>query len=249
MTARSLALVVALLCSVVALSSTALAQPGHEGHDHGKPLKLERRVPADAQPAVAAPAAEGAGAPAMGTNSKAKALLFWFFALCCVGGAIFVITRRNLVAAVMGLVGTFFAIAAVYVMLYAHFLAAIQVMVYAGAIMVLFVFVVMILNREEDEPWAMQGMFGKGVAVIALVYLFARVGQVLWRVKAAAPAALEPVGQYAHDFGSTRALGDTLFRGYLFPFEAVSILLLIAVVGALAVARPKELQETQESQS
>ena len=168
--------------------------------------------------------------------SKYEALVFWFFSLLCVGGSIFVITRRNLVAATMGLVGTFFAIAAIYVMLFAHFIAAIQVLVYAGAIMVLFVFVVMILNREEDEPWSLQGLLGKGFAAVALVYLLARVGQVLWKVKESAPHALETVNGY--EFGTTRAIGSTLFRTYLFPFEAVSILLLIAVVGAVAIARP-----------
>ncbi|RMH43453.1 MAG: NADH-quinone oxidoreductase subunit J [Deltaproteobacteria bacterium] len=173
-----------------------------------------------------------------------EALLFWLFALLTVGGSLFVITRRNLVAATMGLVGTFFAIAAVYVMLFAHFLAAIQVLVYAGAVMVLFVFVVMILNREEDEPWALSGLAGKGVATVALVYLLVRVGQVLWRVREAAPAALEAVN--GHEFGTTRALGSTLFRSYLFPFEAVSVVLLVAVVGAIAVARPTRRHAEQE---
>src|SRR5690606_17287586 len=89
-------------------------------------------------------------------NSTAEAIFFWLFALATVGGAVFVITRRNLISAVMGMVGTFFGIAALYASLYAGFLAAIQVLVYAGAIMVLFVFVIMILNRQEDEPWALQ---------------------------------------------------------------------------------------------
>jgi NADH-quinone oxidoreductase subunit J len=215
-------------------------------------LRLEQMPPAGgAAPAAAAPADAGnAAAPEAeaedeatvrtdaAPNARLVALLFWLFALLCVGGAIFVVTRRNLVAATMGLVGTFLAIAAVYAMLFAHFLAVIQVLVYAGAIMVLFVFVVMILNREEDEPWATQGRLGKAVSVVALVYLLARLGDVLWAVQKQAPAVLAPVGQ-GHEFGSTRALGHTLFRGYLFPFEAVSIVLLIAVIGALAVAGPR----------
>ncbi len=191
--------------------------------------------------AFAQEAAEAAAEEAAPGNSKIEALVFWFFSLLCVGGSIFVITRRNLIAATMGLVGTFFAIAAIYMMLFAHFIAAIQVLVYAGAIMVLFVFVVMILNREEDEPWALQGLFGKGIAVIALVYLLARVGQVLWKVKESAPQALDTISKVnGYEFGTTRALGSTLFRSYLFAFEAVSILLLIAVVGAIAIARPRE---------
>src|SRR5690606_26167479 len=95
-------------------------------------------------------AAPAAASPAVGFgNSRMAALFFWFFAACTIGGGLFVITRRNPVTAVMGMVGTFVAIAGLYLMLYASFLAAIQVLVYAGAIMVLFVFVVMILNRPE----------------------------------------------------------------------------------------------------
>jgi NADH-quinone oxidoreductase subunit J len=198
-------------------------------------------VDPNAAPAADADAAPGSDATAghLG-NSKITAVMFWLFALLCVGGSVFVITRRNMISATMGLVGTFFAIAAVYVMLYAHFIAAIQVLVYAGAVMVLFVFVVMILNREEDEPWALHGLIGKGAAIVAMVYLLARVGQVLWRVRESAPAAMAQAQSGGHEFGTTKALGHTLFHSYLFPFEAVSLVLLIAVVGAIAVARPKE---------
>lgn len=177
-------------------------------------------------------------------NSAATAFLFWLFALMAVGGSVFVITRRNLVSAVMGMVGTFFAIAALYVMLYAHFLAAIQVLVYAGAIMVLFVFVVMILNRSEDEPWALHGLLGKGLAGVALAYLVFRLAGVLWDVKDQAKALPAPGPTVdGLDFGSTRAIGEVLFTEYLFPFEAVSLVLLIAVVGAIAVARPNAKPE------
>lgn len=194
-------------------------------------------------------------------NSKPMALLFWLFALMCVGGSIFVITRRNLIAAVMGMVGTFFAVAAVFAMLYAHFLAAIQVLVYAGAIMVLFVFVIMILNRPEDEMVSRRGIVGKALAVISSLYLLWRIGGVLWNVKPDNPVAgLSPGEQIGTDyvasklgsiqyvakvdFGSTDAVGETLFTKYLFPFEAVSLVLLIAVVGAIAVARPHQARET-----
>ena len=125
-------------------------------------------------------------------NSRPMAILFWMFALMCVGGTLFVITRRNLVSAVMGMVGTFFAVAAVYTMLFAHFLAIIQVLVYAGAIMVLFVFVIMILNRPEDEPWSATSpreILGKLVGGAALLYLFVRLGQVLWSVQPSSPQA------------------------------------------------------------
>jgi NADH-quinone oxidoreductase subunit J len=162
----------------------------------------------------------------------AQAVFFWLFALLSVVGAVATITRRNAVTAVMSLVGTFLALAALYVMLFAHFIAVIQVLVYAGAIMVLFVFVVMILNKEEDEPWALRGLFGKGIAGLALVYLLVRLVGVLWANPARNPGPPPP------DYGTTASVGKVLFSSYLFPFEAVSIVLLIAVVGALVLAHP-----------
>jgi NADH-quinone oxidoreductase subunit J len=139
-------------------------------------------------------------------------------------------------------------------------------LVYAGAIMVLFVFVIMVLNKPEDEPWGLTGLPGKALAGLAMLYLLARATMLLWHVtppdakKAAEappqivnqwkvpppPGAMTPEGQpappvqlaEAYDYGSTAAVGYSLFGEYVFPFEAVSILLLLAVVGAIAIARP-----------
>jgi NADH-quinone oxidoreductase subunit J len=173
----------------------------------------------------------------------ASAIFFWLFAAIAVIGSILTITRRNMVTAVMCLVATFLALAALYAMLYAHFLAIIQVLVYAGAIMVLFVFVVMILNKEEEEPWALRGILGKGLAGAALVYLLIRLGGVLWEV----PKRLPEGGLVAPpaDFGTTKEIGSVLFSSYLFPFEAISLVLLIAVVGALVLAHPGHKVETE----
>jgi NADH-quinone oxidoreductase subunit J len=176
-----------------------------------------------------------------GSSGKGMALLFWVFALASVAGAVFVVTRRNLIAAVMGMVGSFLGIAAIYMMLYAQFLAVVQMLVYAGAIMVLFVFVVMILNRPEDEPIAPAGRAGQAIGGIAIVYLVGRLILVLIEVEppnlAIATAAPKATAQ-GHDWGSVRAVGTDLFGPGLFPFEAISILLLVAVVGAIAIARP-----------
>ncbi len=174
-------------------------------------------------------------------SGKGMALLFWAFAAAVIGGALFVVTRKNMIAAVMGMVGSFLGISAIYMMLYAHFLAVVQMLVYAGAIMVLFVFVIMILNKPEDEPYALTGRAGKALAGLAMAYLVFRIGSVLVDV----PSTLTSVQNAApaktaagDDWGSTAAVGMNLFNDYLFPFEAVSILLLIAVVGAIAIARP-----------
>jgi NADH-quinone oxidoreductase subunit J len=184
------------------------------------------------------------------SHGKGMALLFWAFAGASIAGALFVVTRRNLIAAVMGMVGSFIGIAAVYMMLYAQFLAVIQMLVYAGAIMVLFVFVIMVLNRPEDEPVAPTGRVGQIIGIVSIVYLVARLASVLINVvppdkvkSLAAPAAitLAPYGTTpaeAVGWGTVKAVGNDLFGQGLFPFEAISILLLVAVVGAIAIARP-----------
>ena len=195
----------------------------------------------------------------VGSSSPAMALLFWVFAAASVAGALFVVTRKNLIAAVMGMVGSFLGIAAIYMMLYAQFLAVVQMLVYAGAIMVLFVFVVMILNRPEDEPVAPAGRGGQVIGGIAIVYLVGRLIMMLMQVQPpnaavamAAPRGGEQCVTWAgglctqtehYDWGSITAVGTDMFGPGLFPFEAISILLLIAVVGAIAVARPLHVED------
>jgi NADH-quinone oxidoreductase subunit J len=172
---------------------------------------------------------------------KGMALLFWAFAAAAVGGALFVVSRKNLIAAVMGMVGSFLGIAAVYMMLYANFLAVVQMLVYAGAIMVLFVFVIMILNRPEDEPVAPTGRAGQTIGGLAIVYLVYRLVMLLVHVTPpnSTIANLAPgLTADGHPWGGVKAVGTDLFTGGIFPFEAISILLLVAVVGAIAIARP-----------
>ena len=282
MRAIVVAMTLALLAVIFVRTADAQLQPGR------REVPVEVRDARDARAAAARaaqPAAEAQAKKDQAPKDRDKtegsgtgmALLFWAFALGTVGGAIFVITRRNLIAAVMGMVATFFAVAGLYMMLYASFLAVIQVLVYAGAIMVLFVFVVMILNKPEDEPWGLVGIPGKVLAGLAMLYLTFRLGQTLWEVKppkaqlvAPAPVDVDPrpprevvqrdrvtgaetVRLEKHEdlaaWGSTRAVGDNLFNEYLFPFEAVSILLLVSVVGAIAVARPLHPEEEEPDEA
>jgi NADH-quinone oxidoreductase subunit J len=158
-------------------------------------------------------------------------IAFWVIAALIIGGAIATITRRNSVAAVMSLVATFFGLAAAYALLSAHFLAALEVLVYAGAIMVLFIFVVMVLNRDEVEPWAWRGVVAKGLGVGVMVYTIVKIAYYLRAVVPAHADAPPP------EFGTVAEVGTVLFTDYLFAFEAVSIMLLIAVVAAVVVAR------------
>lgn len=250
----------ALIVSLVALFALGfLAQraAAQQPQPQPQPLRVDQPAPAaeaKPPPRSATPAGKGVSkrdtvespkaAPQTPAGKRTKgglAAAFWGFAALSVLGSLFVLTRKNLITAVMGMVGTFFALAALYMLLYAHFLAIIQMLVYAGAIMVLFVFVIMILNKPEDEPYAGTGRIGKALAGLAIFYLLYRVGAVLVDVPAHATAAQNAapaVTSEGHAWGSTASVGWNLFNEYLFPFEAVSILLLIAVVGSIAIARP-----------
>jgi len=158
-------------------------------------------------------------------------LFFIGFALLVIFGALMTIIQKNDVGAVMSLVATFFGLAAIYAALSAHFLAVIQVLVYAGAIMVLFIFVVMILNREEVAPLALRPMRLLGVA--AGVYLTVTFTQVVLNDY---PMNRAPVA-VSETYGTVASVGDMLFREFLYPFEAISLLLLVAIVGGVVVSR------------
>jgi NADH-quinone oxidoreductase subunit J len=161
--------------------------------------------------------------------SVGEQIVFWLLSAFTVFFALFTMTRKNPVTAVMSLVATFFGVASLYASLSAHFLAAIQVLVYAGAIMVLFIFVVMILNREEVTPVALRPMRIAGV--VAGVYLLAKFWHVADMGVPEMPAATPDT------FGTVASIGDLLFREFLYPFEAISLLLLVAIVGGVVVSR------------
>ena len=156
-------------------------------------------------------------------------VIFFFFAAVAVIFAMVVVLHRNPVVGALSLVASFFALAVMYVLLDAPFLAALQVIVYAGAIMVLFLFVIMLLNlghmREEAARPVQQflGFTGSATFAITLVYYLAKYA--VFRVIPRAP--------WATDAG---AIGTALFQSYIFPFEMVSILLLAAIVGALLMS-------------
>jgi NADH-quinone oxidoreductase subunit J len=165
------------------------------------------------------------------TASAGQQILFYVMAAWVAIFALVTITRRNPVTAVMSLVATFFGLAAIYASLDAHFLAVLQVLVYAGAIMVLFIFVVMILNREEVAPLALRPMRLLGVAAAA--YLLA----VFANVVAVGTPALDAPPVVADTYGTVESIGGLLFREFLYPFEAISLLLLVAIVGGVVVSR------------
>ena len=162
----------------------------------------------------------------------ASLVLFYVFgALALVSALAMVLNVRNTVAAAMSLVVTMTALAGVYLLLEAYLVAVIQIMVYAGAIVVLFLFVVMLLNLRSDAFPAARSVLWKLVGVAAsLAVLVAFVRFLPGRVPAA--AAELPAG-----FGGYRDVGRELFTSYVLPFEITSYLLLAAIVGAVVLAK------------
>jgi NADH-quinone oxidoreductase subunit J len=172
-------------------------------------------------------------AAAGATPTIGDQIIFYVMAAWVAAFALMTITRRNPVTAVMSLVATFFGLAAIYASLSAHFLAVLQVLVYAGAIMVLFIFVVMILNREEVAPLALRPMRLLGVAAAA--YLLATFADI---VAIGTPKPTNVVPDVVPDtYGTVASVGDLLFREFLYPFESISLLLLVAIVGGVVVSR------------
>ena len=160
------------------------------------------------------------------------ALLFILFAGIAIGSAIAVVAQRNPLYSAISLIGVFISLACLYVMLAAPFLAAVQVIVYAGAIMVLVVFVIMLLNVEQDERRTrLRFLVPAAVGLAAL--LIAEVTFILYWVQV---SPVTPAGSVS-DTGLTASIGTGLFTTYLLPFEITSILLLMAIVGAMTLAR------------
>ena len=161
------------------------------------------------------------------------ALLFILFAGLAVGCAISMVAQRNPLYSAISLIGVFISLACLYVTLAAPFIAAVQVIVYAGAIMVLVVFVIMLLNVEEEERKPMRLRFLVPIAIGLAGVLFAETAFIIFFVQAAPGTPVRNIS----DVGLTSSIGSGLFTTYLLPFEVTSILLLMAVVGAMTLAR------------
>ena len=162
----------------------------------------------------------------------AEKVIFFVFAAPLVATALGVVLARSPVYAAMNLVAAFFFMAAMYVLLTAHLIAFMQVLVYAGAVMVLFLFVIMLLSLGDEvareRKKAMQYLGVLGAVALASVL-------------ASAIARGSDDGMRAVDasFGTVKAVGSVLFTEYLLPFEATSLLLLVAIVGAVVVAKER----------
>jgi NADH-quinone oxidoreductase subunit J len=158
-------------------------------------------------------------------------IIFYILATLAIAAAVMVITRKNAVAAALYLVVTMCALAGLFIQLGSLFIAALQIIVYAGAIMVLFLFVIMLLNLRRDEYGFDSRLFQRLFAVILGVILIIQLVVVTSHYQPYREA--QPIDQA---MGNAAALSKKLFMQYLYPFEITSVLLLAAIIGAVVLA-------------
>jgi NADH-quinone oxidoreductase subunit J len=176
-----------------------------------------------------------------------ETILFYVLALGVIGGAGQVILRRNPVHGALSLVACFFFLAGIYVLLSAHLIAILQILVYAGAVMVLFVFVIMLLNLRDEELGTPKRTAWKGIGLASVAI---SVGVIAWKGLGSAYASLDTPGSPAltdlakhavgrDPFGSLKFVAHAVYLNSVLPFELTSLLLLVAVLGAVVVAKGK----------
>ena len=166
----------------------------------------------------------------------AETAIFTVLAVATVVTALLVILQRNPVASAIFLIMTLFSLAGIYLLLNAQFIAVIQVLVYAGAIMVLFLFVIMLLNLEKEKKIITRRKLQKGVGVFLGILLLAQFAMIFNSV------FLEGTkGKYLPEevsaVGNTQVVARLLFTDYLLPFEITSVLLLVAIIAAIVLAK------------
>jgi NADH-quinone oxidoreductase subunit J len=164
-------------------------------------------------------------------------VLFYIFAALVLGGAILTITRRSAVHSAISLIVSLLGVAGLYLLQQAEFLFAVQIVLYVGGIMVLFLFVIMLVNldqaareRQFNHQWA--------VALAAVAAVAAELAYFGYRGSAALQATYG-FSQPAPAAGNTEMIADVLFKDYLLPFEIASVLLLVAVVGSVLMAKKR----------
>jgi NADH-quinone oxidoreductase subunit J len=179
------------------------------------------------------------------------ALFFWIFAAVLIVSSLLVVGQRNPMYSVLLLLVAFGALSGLYVLLNAPFMAVVQIIIYAGASVVLFLFVVMLLNVRSEDSAEASSQFGIGPgprkfgAVLAVLLAV----QLIWALRRIADAPFAPMtGEVAAQTSSVNAIGLRLFREYAFAFEATSVLILVAMVGAVILARKDPHLPTRKDQ-
>ncbi len=171
-------------------------------------------------------------------------ILFVLFTVVAAGGAAGVVTGRSPVASLLFMIATLASVAGIYVLLEAHFLAAVQVIVYAGAIMVLFLFVIMLLNLGHEYQadvkfglWFLLAFVVTGLTAGVLTMGFSDAGAAGTSADAATGQAIDAA---MREKGVVGAIADPLFTDYVVAFELTGLLLLVAIVAAVALAKPRD---------
>ena len=163
-------------------------------------------------------------------------LIFYPLALVSIILAFLVVFNKNAIGSAVCLIGMMLGLAGVFILLQAHFLAILQVIVYAGAIMVLFMFVIMLLNlKDDDKGWKIRERNvwltgATGVLMIGVLYKF---------IDATTDSDFNSPAAVPENFGTVEVVGTSLFTDFVLPFEVASILLLAAMVGAVVLAKSK----------
>lgn len=176
----------------------------------------------------------------MNFPTEAIDIFFYIFASIGILFALVVVLGKNPIASAFSLVVVFFTVAATYVLLNAHFIAALQILVYAGAIMVLFVFVIMLLNADIKNLDLGKSKFFQGAALVLCATLM---GMFVWSVQngttspnkvGLTPEKIDSLG------GNVQVLSELMFSDFILPFELTSLLLLVGIVGSVALAKRKQ---------
>jgi NADH-quinone oxidoreductase subunit J len=167
-------------------------------------------------------------------------LFFSYFAAVIIITGLLVVSLSNPVHAVLSLLVMFFHVAGIYILLNAEFIAIVQILVYAGAILVLYLFVVMLLNLSgKEKSHNRQYLFGAVIGISLFVELFILLG----RSSLSGTTGTDTV-EKIRSTGNTQAIGESLFTTYLWPFEVASLILLVAMIGAIVLSKNGILRES-----
>ena len=167
----------------------------------------------------------------------AEAVLFYAFTGLMLAAALSVVFNRQPIYSVLSLLVVMFCLASLFVMLGAYFVAALQVLLYAGAVLVLFLFVIMLLNLEPETLARMRIVTLRGAGTLSAAWLFILLAKVFWLSAPRAPAPAEAVAQAS---GTVESIGRLLFTTYLLPFELTSFIILAAITGAVTLAKQQK---------
>ena len=167
-------------------------------------------------------------------------VFFFYFACVIAAASVLVVAAHNPIYSALALLIMFFHVAGLYVTLHAEFLAAVQIIVYAGAILVLYLFVVMLLNLRHDDRYHRQWPMAAAVGVTLVIEAVILTAMKGWTTPVVATGTETTVG----GTNNSETIGDVLYSTYLFPFEVASLILLVAMIGAIVLAK-KDIGERE----